>query len=321
LDALIERLYHPLLTLVTRHAGLTVAVFVALLGVAVAYVGSGRIDFSFRPSVETDVILAGIEMPSGTPVARTREVAFQIEAAARRTLELNGETDILVGVFTTVSDRSSNNAEVTVVLVPPSGRRVTGEQFANLWRDQIGGIPDLESLFFDYLIGPGGSSEIEIELSHPEIETLRQAAEEVAAAIDRYPGVEDVRKGFGREMPQFNFEIKPEGRSLGITARELGRQIRHSFYGAEALRQPRDRDELRVMVKLPDQDRRSMSGLQDLMVRGPDGGEIPLSQAATLIATSAPVRIERVNESGSMSTDCRPSGSFSSSVHPGPGKR
>src|SRR5690606_14224366 len=117
--------------------------------------------------------------------------------------------------------------------------------------------------------GPGGEAEVDVQLSHPEIDVLREAASEVAAAIERYPGVEDVRKGFGREMPQLNFEIKPEGRALGITARELGQQIRHSFYGAEALRQPRDRDELRVMVKLPREDRRSMSGLEDLLIRAP----------------------------------------------------
>jgi multidrug efflux pump subunit AcrB len=96
-------------------------------------------------------------------------------------------------------------------------------------------------------------------------------------------------------MPQFNFEIKPAGRALGITARDLGGQIRHAFYGAEALRQPRDRDELRVMVKLPDEERHSMHGLEDLLIRAPGGGEIPLREAATISYTEAPVRIERVD--------------------------
>ena len=96
-------------------------------------------------------------------------------------------------------------------------------------------------------------------------------------------------------MPQFNFEFKPAGESLGITARELGRQIRNAFYGAEALRQPRDRDELRVMVRLPEADRRTLAGLEDLLVRAPGGGEIPLGEAATITAATAPVRIDRVD--------------------------
>jgi multidrug efflux pump subunit AcrB len=258
-------------------------------------VASDRINFFFRPSIEADFVQAEITLPSGTPVARTREVAFQIEAAARRTIETIGEGEILVGIFTAVADRGSNSGEVSVTLVPQSQRQITSEEFSNRWREEIGVIPDIESIFFDYLIGPGGESEIQVQLSHPDVETLRHAAEEVAEAIARYPGVEDVNKGFGREMPQFNFEIKPEGRSLGLTARELGRQIRNAFYGAEALRQPRDRDELRVMVKLPEADRRSMSGLEDLLVRTPAGGEIPLGQAAVITKTNAPVRIERVD--------------------------
>ena len=176
-------------------------------------------------------------------------------------------------------------------------RQITAAQFATLWREFIPEIPDVESIFFDYLIGPGGSAEIDIQISHPEIGVLRQAASEVAAAVEAYPGVEDVRKGFGREMPQFNFRIKPEGRSLGLTARELGRQIRHAFYGAEALRQPRGREELRVMVKLPANERRSLAGLENLLIQIPSGGEIPLSQAADIIPAEAPVRIERVNGS------------------------
>ena len=96
-------------------------------------------------------------------------------------------------------------------------------------------------------------------------------------------------------MPQISFEIKPAGQALGITARDLGQQIRNSFYGAEALRQPRDRDELRVMVRLPESDRRSLSGLEGLLIKGNDGAEIPISQAADIIETTAPVRIDRVD--------------------------
>ncbi|HUE95996.1 MAG TPA: efflux RND transporter permease subunit, partial [Longimicrobiaceae bacterium] len=295
LDGLMERLYRPVLVAVIRNRYLTMAVMLAALAGVAGYVLSGRIPFSFRPTIETDFIQAEIEMPSGTAVGRTREVAFQVEAAARRALERTGEDDILVGVFTTVAGRSRNAGGVAVTLVPQSRREITGERFAALWREEIGIIPDIESLFFDYLVGPGGEAEVDIQLAHPDIDTLRAAAAEVAEAVDRYPGVEDVRRGFGREMPEFNFEIKPEGRSLGITASELGRQIRHSFYGAEALRQPRDRDEVRVMVKLPEEDRRSMIGLESLLVRGPEGAEIPLSQAATITRASAPRRIERVD--------------------------
>lgn len=295
LDAGMESLYRPLLELAMRWRYLTVAVFGAALLVACAWMASGRIDFVFRPSIETDFVQAEIEMPSGTPVDRTREVTFAIEAAARRALAKCEETDLLIGIQTEVGDKGSNNGEVNVILVPQSQRKLGSEDFVKLWRAEIPVIPDIESIFFDWIYGPGGEGEIDIQLAHPDIATLRLAADEVAAAITPYPGVADVRKGFGRQMPQLSFEIKPEGRALGVTARDLGQQIRHAFYGAEALRQPRDRQEVRVMVRLPKADRRSMSGLEQLLIRAPNGGEIPIAQAATIIEASAPVRIERVD--------------------------
>lgn len=295
LDAAIEKLYRPILETAIRFRYLTLTFFLAALIVLGAWIASGRIDFIFQPAIETDFIQAEIELPSGTPVDRTREVVFQIEEAAKRALARTGEKDILVGYFAEVAEGGSNEGESSVVLVPQSQRKITASEFVNLWREEIGTIPDVESLFFDWLFGPGGEAEIDVQLAHPEIDTLHHAAHEVAEAIARYPGVADVRESFGREMPQLGFKIKPAGRSLGITANELGRQIRHSFYGAEALRQPRDRQEVRVMVRLPKKDRRSMSGLEELLIRSPEGGEIPLAEAAEITEGSAPVRIERVD--------------------------
>ncbi|HAV60865.1 MAG TPA: AcrB/AcrD/AcrF family protein [Verrucomicrobiales bacterium] len=295
IDDAIDRWYTPVVRGVIRQRYLVCGGFLAVLILVGSYTLSGRVNLAFQPSIETPFVQAEIEMPSGTALARTREVAFEIEAAARRTIEQLGETNILVGITTVLGYRGANGAEVSVRLVEQSQRKVTAGEFAGRWRKEIPDIPDLESVFFDYLIGPGGSAEIDVQISHPETEILKAAATDVAAAIAQYPGVEDVRKGFGSEMPQFNFEIKPEGRALGITARELGRQIRHAFYGAEALRQPRDREEVRVMVKLPREERRSLAGLEGLLIQAPGGGEIPLHQAAKIIPTQAPTRIERVN--------------------------
>ena len=295
IDHMIDRWYSPVILLVVKQRYLTCALSVGAFLIILGYTLSGRIDFTFRPSIETPFVQAEIEMPSGTPTERTREVAFLIEEAARKTIDKLGEDDILIGITTSVAERSSNGGEVSVRLVPQSERKVTSGEFAQLWRKEFPALPDVESVFFDYLIGPGGSAEIDIQISHPEVEVLREAAAEVAKAIGKYPGVEDVRKGFGREMPQFNFEITPEGRSLGITARELGQQIRHAFYGAEALRQPMDREELRVMVKFPESERRTLSGLENLLIRVPRGGEIPLRQAAKIELTDAPARITRVD--------------------------
>jgi multidrug efflux pump subunit AcrB len=297
MDAIIDRWYRPLMTMVISNRYVTCLFFFGSLIVSASYVYSGRVDFVFRPSIESPFIQAEFKLPSGTSVERTREVAKLLEESARRALERNGEPNILTGIGIGIGQQrfSSGDADVSVRLVPQSQRKITAEQFCELWREEIPEIADLESVFFDYLYGPGGANEIDIQISHPEISVLRQVATEVAQAVSEYPGVADVNKGFGKEMPQFNFKIKPEGRGLGITAQELGTQIRHAFYGAEAIRQPRGREELRVMVKLPEEERGTLSGLENLLIHVPQGGEIPLNQAARIIQSEAPVRIERVD--------------------------
>lgn len=295
LDKAMEAFYRPILLTSLRHRYITIAVFASGLIVLLGYTFSGRVNFTFNPTIENDYIQGEISMPTGTPVHRTREVAFQVEAAAKRAIEKIGEENIVRNINVSVARRSSNDCRVAIKLVPQSMRNITGAEFVNVWRSEIPEIPDLESLFFDYLVGPGGEAAIYIQLAHPEVDTLHQAAETLGEMVSRYPGVTDIRKGFGKEMPQLSFEIKPAGQALGITARELGQQIRHSFYGAEALRQPREREELRVMVRLPVEDRRSMGGLETLLIQAPNGAEIPLQQAAEIIETTAPVRINRVD--------------------------
>jgi multidrug efflux pump subunit AcrB len=76
--------------------------------------------------------------------------------------------------------------------------------------------------------------------------------------------------------------LTPQARSLGITQDDLARQVRGAFYGAEALRLQRGRNEVKVMVRYPEQDRRSLQDLDNMRVRTPTGGELPLRQAANL---------------------------------------
>lgn len=291
----IDRVYRPALDFAIRHRVITLSSFVAFLALCTAWVMSGRIDFKFQPQIEADFIQAEIAMPAGTPVERTEEVCWLVEKAGRRALELAGEGEITTSIAVEFGEDGPNLGEVAITLVPQSQREITGREFADLWREQVPTIPDLESIFYDYLVGPGGEAEIDIELAHPDLATLRQATEEVATAVGAYPGVTDVRKGSGRETPEIQFEVTPEGRALGLTAEILGERVRNAFFGAEALRQPRGREEVRVMIRTPETERRSEFALEDLIIQTPGGGEIPLREAARIIRTKAPLRIERVD--------------------------
>jgi multidrug efflux pump subunit AcrB len=295
LEWFIHHAFEPVLEQALRHRYVTVTAAVATLTVMWAYYDSGRIDFSFRPRIQSDRLDAEVVLPYGAPIEDVRRVAKQIEQAGLRAVERADGNSMLLAVMRDVGRRGSNTAEITVQLVPQDQRKTTGQQFSMLWRQEVGEIPGLESLFFDYLVGPGGSAAINVELTHPDPRTLESAASSLADALRNYTGVIDVDDGYAQGKRQFDFTLKPRGRSLGLTSREVGRQIRHAFYGAEALRQQRGRNEVRAMVRLPESERRSLYNLEELLIRTPDGGEVPLFEAVTAATGRAYTEIRRVD--------------------------
>ena len=295
LAGFIRGYYTPLLRRSVSNRYLTALVFLSLLLVAYAYWDSGRINFSFRPSIQTDRIDAEVTLPYGAPIKDVRRIARLIEEGGLRAIEKSGGRRILEGVMTDVGRRGANTAEINFNLVPQDERTVTTREFSVLWREEVGEIAGLESLFFDYLVGPGGSAAVNVELTHPDPETLELAARDVAAAISGYEGTTDIDDGFAKGKLQFDFTMRPEGTSLGLNARELGNQVRHAFYGSEALRQQRGRDEVKIKVRLPESERRSLYNMEELLILTPDGGNIPLARAAQLETGRAYTEIKRVD--------------------------
>jgi multidrug efflux pump subunit AcrB len=291
----IRRCYTPLINSAVSNRYITTLVFFAVLVVAYSYWDSGRINFSFRPRIQTDRIDAEVTLPFGAPIEDVRRIAKVIEEGGLRAIEKSGGMKILQGAMADIGRRGANTAEINFYLVPQKDREITTREFSIRWRKEVGEIAGLESLFFDYLVGPGGSAAINVELTHPDPETLELAAADLAAEIAEYEGVTDINDGFARGKLQFDFKMSSEGRSLGLTARDLGTQVRHAFYGAESLRQQRGRDEVKVKIRLPESERKSLYNMEQLMIRTPDGGEIPLTRAAELKSGRAYTEINRVD--------------------------
>ena len=132
-----------------------------------------------------------------------------------------------------------------------------------------------------------------IELTHRDLDLLETAAGQLAVDLQRFPNVKDIDDGFSWGKEQVDFKIRPEGQALGLTSRGIANQIRNSFYGAEALRQQRGRNEVRVMVRLPEEERLSEYNLEELILRSPSGVEVPLREAVTVQRGRAYTEISR----------------------------
>lgn len=304
-----DRPFRRLLDVALRWRYASLAAAFGLLVVSLGLVGSGRIDFSFIPKVETERITAAVNMPYGTPIEETRRVQQRLLAGAHEVLEANGGDSILRGIYTQVgappaaegmvqigsAATGAHLTNVAVYLVPVDERRISAEELVAQWHGKVRDIPGVESLTFRYSTGPASGKPISLLISHSDIATLERAAGDLAAALEGYAGVRDVDDGYSAGKVQLDFKIKDSARGLGLTAADLARQMRAAFYGAEALRVQRGRDEVKVLVRLPEAERRSPFNIEELMVRTPAGAEVPIREAAEVIRGTSYTEIVRSN--------------------------
>jgi multidrug efflux pump subunit AcrB len=256
------------------------AVGVAVLLITFGYVKSGRLGFELFPKIESDYAIATAMLPFGTAFERAKEVERTLLASAKRTVAENGGEKLVDGIFSSIRD---NEVQIRMYLTPPQVRPMSTAQVTQIWRENTGPIAGLETLKFESDAGgPGRGAAMSVELSHQNMDILEKASAELAEAFGYYPEVKDIDDGFSPGKQQIDFTIKPEARSLGLEAREVARQIRHAFYGAEALRQQRGRNEVKVMARLPREERVTEYSLEEMILKAPDGTEIPLSEAVSV---------------------------------------
>jgi len=287
----VRRNYGPSLDFCLRYRYVTVSVGVTILILTLAYVRSGRMGFELFPKIESDYAMATATLPVGTAFQKTRDVEHRLVTTAQAVAAGNGAERLVEGIYAWINQ---NTVEVRVFLTPPKVRPVPTTRVTELWQQQTGAIAGLESLKFESDAGgPGRGPDISLELSHRDVAILDAAAAAVADALGYFPNVYDPDDGVMPGKQQLDFSIRPEARSLGLHSRDVAAQVRHAFYGAEALRQQRGRNEVTVMVRLPRAERSSEHHLEEMILRTPSGKEIPLAEAVSVKRGRAYTAIDR----------------------------
>ena len=278
---------------------ITAAIGLGILILALAVLASGRLVFGFFPSVEGDRIYAQVEMPEGVAVDVTLDAARQIERAAEQlnrelTQELGREMPVIRNQLTSIgmpADRDgppdlpqpgrSHFAEVVIELPPSRERdnRSTAE-IANRWRELVGPVTDAVKLRFTADRFTAGEA-INYLLAGKDVDAMRAAAAELRTELARYDGVFDIHDTFRAGKQEIRLSLLPEARNLGLTLGDLARQVRNAFYGAETQRVQRGRDDVRVMVRFPEAERKSIGNLEDMYIRTPGGKEVPFYSVAS----------------------------------------
>jgi len=311
LNHLINHSYLAAITFVVKNRYFSFAIGLAVLIISLGVVIGGYVPFAFFPKAESDWIIAEVSYPLGTPFKLTEETIAYIE---KKSLELNSSfkkvTDkngkVVVNTFSLVGmiprkdwkpgDFGGHCGEIWIELVPAEKRPdLSANIILNEWRTIIGEIPGLDRITFSTLHGGPGGSAIEIQLAGKDFGILTRAADELKAEIGTYPGTYDIVDDFRPGKKEMQIRIKEGAKPLGITMTGLARQLRQAFYGEEALRIQRGRDDLKVMVRYAGYDRRRISGVEEMRIRTLEGNEIPIEEVAEITYGQAYSVIRRIN--------------------------
>jgi multidrug efflux pump subunit AcrB len=274
----IHHVYRPLLTRAIHHRYTTLAIFVGLLIVSVSVVFSPFVKIVVFPSMPSDFLMAQVELVDGAPTSQTVKIVKTLTDNIR---QLNDEyppdQQFLQHI---VSYTDGVVGRIMVEVSKGEEREISAEVLAQRWRAMTGDVPGTKKLQITGSVNTGGGQTFSFELLGNNPPQLEAAARELEEKLRSYNGVFDIENSSKSSMQEINLKIRPSAEALGLTLSDLARQVRAAFHGIEAQRIQRGRDEIRVMVRYPRDERRSVGNLESMFIRTPQGVEVPFHTVA-----------------------------------------
>ena len=279
-----------------RFPHLTVAGVLILVALTAGLAASGLVGYTaFPPSPGADRLRATLVMPIGTRFEVTASAAHQLADAAREAdREAGGVIDavaVLVGQQQptttyegTARPQVGNHLAMVDVTLAPE-RSATAADFQRLWRHAAGPVHGARVLSFD-LSGPGAlfSAPVSHALLHEDEDVLAEATADLRSAYASVDAMWDVQDSMVLGKRRYDIQLTEAGVAAGLTAAQVAGQLHNAFYGVEAQRIQRGQDEIKVLVRYPQERRRSVRDLLDERIATP-AGRVPLSTVARVEET------------------------------------
>ena len=297
LKRFIETKYQPFLKFALKHRYTTLAAFISIFIITFGFFLSPYLSKDIFPRLENDFLFADINMLEGTPESMIVDIVTRVSTALEETNEeikqqTGIENDTIDHVFAYVNGTQARfNAE----LAKPEFRSLTPTEITHIWREKVGEIAGTDELTFRSSQGWGSGPPISFNLTSKNPRALEAASIELDEHLRTYDGLYEIRSPTTDGPDELKLSVKPAGAALGLTLSSLARQVREAFFGAEAQRIQRGDSEVRVIVRYPREQRKSIGNLEEMWIQLPDGTETHFDSVAEYKMEPGYGSIDRIN--------------------------
>lgn len=292
---LVDRLYRPSLDRLLEWRYSTLAAFVGILLVVAVAMHSGLVRMVFFPEIEGDTVEAHLTMSANSPPELIVFATRRIEAATVAVNhEIRSQTGLKEDTIQHLIAWSESQTEVAFYaeLLPNEKRNISTSEIVRRWREHTTDIAGVTELKFSGTAADAGSP-IHYELYSQNPEDLQQATHLLKKQLSTYPGVYDITDSAAQRKSEIQLVPTPEASHWGINTGDLARQVRRAFYGEEVQTLQGDKDEIKIVVRYPLKERRSVYHLLNMRIRTHQGVAIPLSEVAQVVREKTPAVITR----------------------------
>ena len=294
MEKFVEKAYMPFLRKALEWRYISFATAIAILFITLGLILGGIIKYTMFPSIDGESLTATVRFPNGTPQEITQQAVDRLEEALRkvgaRAKTLTGDplirhTITLVGQTLGRGGgggRGPNVGSVQALILPSEDRGIHSNDLSVQWEKETGLIPGVESLTFGGGgFGPSGAP-IEVWIQGNDMNKILQACDDLMERLRKFEGVYQVKSDFTPGKNELRLKLKPEARTFGLTVSDLGRQVFSAYYGNEALRIQRGRDDIRVKIRYTEDERTRLSDFEQVRIRTAQGHEVPLLSVADI---------------------------------------
>ena len=304
----VNNIYGPILKVCIRWRYASIAISMCIMMTIIGMFQGGFLKLETFPSSDTDFLFTHIVMPVGTPLEETKKRTETLIESWRKTeakfeKQLGGKK-LTRAIYSITGSNinpddlpqiGSHLSSVFIEMLPTEDRNIFYKDIIEEWNRQTGHVSGAEEVLYEGFIGGPPTADIDVIFRGNNKEAIINASEDFKKILEEYDGVYEISSTYKEGKTEFHLELKPEAENFGITMLSLAQQLRDSYYGNEVMKIQRQRDEVRVMLRLSEEERSNITKLNNLKIRNSMGMEVPLSLVVNFKKTNSFSVIEREN--------------------------